>query len=309
MSRVKAFIDLIRETVTDWMKDGAPMLAAALAYYTAFAIAPLIILVIAIAGVVVSQDTVQTQILDQIQATVGADAADLVRGLIADASEPGQGIFSTIVSVVALLFGALGVFEHLQTALDRIWDVEPVKTEGGIKSSVVNFVKNKLLSFGMILVIGFLLLVSLVLSTALSVVDGMLMSRFPGGDVLLRVVSFALSFGVITLLFMFIYKFLPHAEIQWRDVWIGAAVTALLFTIGRTVLGLYLANTATASTYGAAGALVVVLLWVYYSAQIVLLGAEFTQVYARHYGSRIMPETSPEADTDQPNSLARGAAS
>jgi membrane protein len=283
------------------------MLAAALAYYTAFAIAPLIILVVAIVGLIVSQDTVQTQILDQIQATVGPDAADLVRGLITDASEPGQGIFSTIVSVVALLFGALGVFEHLQTALDRIWDVEKVETEGGLKGTIMNFLKNKLLSFGMLLVIGFLLLVSLILSAGLSVVDGMLASRFPGADVMLRIVSFVLSFGVITLLFMFIFKFLPHAEIQWRDVWIGAAVTALLFTIGRTLLGLYLANTATASTYGAAGALVVVLLWVYYSAQIVLLGAEFTQVFARRYGSRITPETS--ADTDRPDSLARGAAS
>ena len=286
MDLLKRVFNLIKDTYTEWNEDGAPMLAAALAYYTAFSIAPLIILVVAVVGLVASQDDIQTEILDQVTVTAGADAAELVNDLIDNSSKARESILSTIFGIGALLLGALGVFNHLQNALDRIWDVDEVERKSGVRG----FVADKLLSFGMILVVGLLLLVSLVASTALSFADNYFSSALPASDVVLYSASSLLSFGITTLLFMFIYKFLPHAMIRWRDVWIGAMVTALLFTIGRTILGLYLGNSATTSSYGAAGAFVIILLWVYYSAQIILFGAEFTQVFARRYGSRIVPD-------------------
>ncbi|GAB1421224.1 YihY/virulence factor BrkB family protein [Anaerolineales bacterium] len=292
MKILKDIFDLIKTTFQEWNADGAPMLAAALAYYTAFAIAPLIIIVLAITGLIVSQDQIENEILTQIQSNIGPQAGELVQGLITNTTQADQGIISSIISVVLLLMGALGVFNNLQIALDQIWDVDEVKRPGGIKA----FFKDKLLSFGMLLVIGFLLLVSLVISTMLAFVDGYMANLLPGADVLLRFLSLAITLGVTTVLFMAIFKFLPHARIQWRDVAIGAFVSAVLFTIGRNVLGLYLANTATSSTYGAAGALVVILLWVNYSAQIILFGAEFTQVFARRYGSKIL--SSYQAKTD-----------
>ncbi len=292
MAWIKTSFSLLKSTFKEWNDDGAPMLAAALAYYTAFSIAPLIILIVAIVGVVVGQDSLQSQILQEIEATVGEDTAVLVADLIDQANQPSQSIISTLLGIGALLIGALGVFNHLQSALDRIWNVADDKAGGGIKG----IVKDKLLSFGMILIIGFLLLVSLVLSTALSLIDNIFSTQLPASAFVLRLLSMSLSLGVTTVLFMFIYKFLPHAKIEWRDVWIGAFVTAVLFTIGRTLLAQYLANSATASTYGAAGALVLVLFWVYYSAQIVLFGAEFTQVFARRFGSQIVAKSANMSD-------------
>jgi membrane protein len=226
-----------------------------------------------------------------------------VEDLIDNTTEPENGIISTVLSIGALLLGALGVFNHLQNALDRIWDVDQEQRQGGVRG----FVKDKLLSFSMILVVGFLLLVSLVISTALSVLDNYLAKLLPGLDILLQFLSIVLSFGVTTLLFMCIYKFLPHTTIQWRDVGVGAAVTSLLFTIGRTVLGLYLGNSATSSTYGAAGALVIILLWVYYSAQIILFGAEFTQVFTKRYGSQLDESHRSEPSTQTSQTLPQSA--
>lgn len=285
MTRLKTLFDLLRETFKEWNEDNAPRLAAALAYYTAFSLAPLLVVVIALAGFVFSEDTARTEVLSQIQRAAGADAAELVAGLIESATAPGAGIFSTILGIITLILGALGAFNQIQGALDTIWDVDQIQRPGGL----MVFIKDKLLSFGMVLVIGFLLLVSLVLSTVLSVFDGYLQGLFPGADILVRVVSAGLTFGITTLLFAMIYKFLPHVRIEWRDVLVGAAVTSLLFALGRFLLGLYLANSSTSSAYGAAGSFVLILLWIYYSAQIVMFGAEFTQVYARRYGSKILP--------------------
>lgn len=287
---MKSIFSLLKQTFTEWREDKAPMLAAALAYYSAFSIAPLLVVILAIVGFVIDQQDARDQIIAQVTQTVGADAAGIVDRLIQNTTKPNQGVLSSILGGGALLFGALGLFTQLQASLDWIWGIEDVKRE----SAVRGFIKDKLLSFGMILVIGFLLLISLVLSTVLSFFDSFLQGLFPGANVVLPILTEAVSFGVITLLFMFIYKYLPHAEIRWRDVWVGAAVTALLFTIGKTLLGLYLSNSATTSAYGAAGAFVLILLWIYYSAQILLFGAEFTQVYARQHGQAIVAEGADE---------------
>lgn len=303
MNQARAFFNLLKTTFTEWNQDGAPRLAAALAYYTAFSLAPLLVIIIAIIGFVVSEDTVRTTIIRQVEGEVGSGAAQLVQDLIDNVNRPAEGIVSSILGIVTLLFGALGVFENLQVALDVIWDVDPTKQESGI----VALIKNKLLSFGMLLVVGLLLLVSLVISTVIAALDTYVLRLLPASEILLQILSFIVSFGVITILFAMIYKYLPHVRVEWRDVWMGAAVTALLFSIGKTLLGLYLGNTSVASPYGAAGAFVLILLWVYYSAQIVLFGAEFTQVYARRLGSKTVSPMSAEVSSLSPAYVEAGA--
>ncbi len=288
MNYLREFFSIIKESFKEWNNDNAPMLAAALAYYTAFSVAPLLVITIAILGVVFNQADVQAQILDQIESAVGAGAASIVGDIIENMTEPGRGLVSSLISVVGLLFGALALFNNLQIALNRIWGVDDAEPENGF----LRFIMNKLLSFGMILIVGFLLMVSLIASTALTFFDSYLFSIFPNSAWLLRISSELLFVAITTVLFMMLFKFLPYAEIHWRDVWVGALVTAILFTVGRTVLSMYLANSAVSSTYGAAGAFALILLWVYYSAQIVLFGAEFTQVYARRYGKTITTNAS-----------------
>ena len=299
MKYIRLFLALLKDTVIEWNDDGAPMLAAALAYYTAFSIAPLIIFVLAIVGLLADQTTVQKEITHQIAITIGADAASVINDLIDNTSQPTEGIVSSILGIVALIFGALGVFNNLQVSLDRIWNVEDVEQKNG----AITFIRDKLLSFGMILAIGFLLLVSLVFSTVLSFFDNYLKTILFGADVVLHIVSILVSFTITTVLFMLIFKILPHRHIAWRDVWVGSAFTALLFTLGRTVLGIYLANSAVASTYGAAGAFVLILLWIYYSAQILLFGAEFTQIFAKRFGSNAIKKdgSDPAHPTIQTN--------
>jgi len=281
MNKIKIFLELIKQTFLEWNNDDAPMLAAALAYYTALSIAPLIIVIVAIVGFIVGQSSVQSQITEQLQVTVGTGAAQIVTNLIDNMSQPNQGVIASIIGIIILLYGALGLFNHLQTALDMIWDVDMSDDINIIEG----FVKDKLLSFGMILIIGFLLLVSLIISTLLSILDSYLLTMLPGTDIILRILNALLAFSITTVLFGFIFKFLPHADIAWNDVWIGSIVTSLLFTLGQTILGLYLGNSAIHSTYGAAGAFVVLLVWVYYSAQIVLFGAEFTHLFSKNYGT------------------------
>lgn len=300
MTHLRNLFDLFKDSFMEWNSDRAPLLAAALAYYTAFSIAPLLIVIIAIVGLFVSQDAVQTQIIQQIDSTVGKDAANIIVDLIANSTQPEQGIISSLIGIVALLLGALGVFNSLQTALDIIWDVEDVSSGNAVRG----FITDRLLSFGMILVIGFLLLVSLILSVIFSMLDNFTRSILPAAEFILQLVNFVVSFGVITFLFMLIFKYLPHARIEWRDVTIGAMVTAFLFTIGKTALSLYLADGATVSSYGAAGALAVILLWVYYSAQILLFGAEFTQVFARKYGSQIVSRFARSEQHERASSTA-----
>lgn len=273
---LRRWFDLFKTTFQEWNEDEVPRLAAALAYYTAFAIAPLLIVVIAIVGLVYGEQAVEGEIVRQIQSEVGQDAAAVVQDLIENAYQGGGGIISTIISIGALLLGALGVFDQLQAALNKIWDAAPDTTSGWWL-----IVRRKLISFGMLLVIGFLLLVSLLAGAFIATLNVYVENLLPSVQIVGFMVNTVVSFGITTALFALIFRMLPDTDIEWNEVWVGATITTLLFAMGRMVLGLYLANSSVSSVYGAAGSFVVILLWVYYSAQIILFGAEFTQVYAR----------------------------
>lgn len=277
---------LLQETFQEWNQDKASRLAAALAYYTIFSLAPLLILVIAIAGAFFGQDAAREAILNQMQNLVGQDGASVMQDALENANQTGRssGIIASLISIALLLFGASGVFAQLQEALNTIWNVE-AKPDNAAKG----FVRKRLLSFAMILAIGFLLIVSLVVSAVLSAFSDYLSQIMPGFGGLWQLVNFALSLVILAVLFAMMYKFVPDVRIKWSDVWVGGLITAVLFTIGKFLIGLYLGHSSFSSTYGAAGSLVVILAWVYYSAQILFFGAEFTQVYARRYGSRIQP--------------------
>ncbi len=292
MNRVKTFISLLRQTFAEWNEDHAPRLAAALAYYTAFSIAPLLVVVIGIVGIVISQDTVQNQILIEVQRSVGSDAAKMVGELITNASKPAEGLLATILGIVTLLLGAGGAFGQLQDALNTIWDVDPAAT-GKQNTGVIYQIQNKFLSFGMVLVVGFLLLVSLVISTVITAISTYFVNLLPGVEFFLSLINTVVSFLVIAAMFALLFKFLPKIKLMWRDVIIGAAMTAFLFSVGRLLLGWYLGGSSTASAYGAAGSFVLILVWIYYSAQIFLFGAEFTQVFARRHGSLKGSDTVP----------------
>ncbi len=280
---------LLKQTFHEWSEDGASRLAAALAYYTTFSLAPLLILVIAIAGLIGGRQAAQNQTMTQVQDLLGPQGRQFVQGMIENASQPRTGITATIVGLVTLLFGALGVFTDLQSSLNTIWDVKP-KPAQGLWDGVKRFIVDRLLSFAMVLGIGFLLLASLVISAVLSAVGGYIGNTWPLGNIWPQVINFGISFLVVMALFAMIFKFLPEVEIAWKDVWLGAAFTALLFTIGKLLIGLYLGKSRIGSVYGAAGSLAILLLWIYYSAQILFFGAEFTQVYANRYGSKIAPD-------------------
>lgn len=276
---------LLKQTFDEWNEDKASRLAAALAYYTIFSIAPLLVIVIAIAGLVFGEEAARGEIVAQIQGLVGRSGAEVIETAIQNANQPATGSIASLISIGALLFGAIGVFAQLQDALNTIWEVQPKPGR-----PVKGFVRRNFLSFTMVLGIGFLLLVSLILSAILAAISTYFRNLLPGFDVLWQVVNFFVAFGVTTFLFAMIFKFLPNVKITWGDVWIGAIITSLLFSIGRFLLGWYLGNGSFGSTYGAAGSLVIILAWVYYAAQILFFGAEFTQVYARKYGSQIMPD-------------------
>jgi membrane protein len=277
-------IDLLKETFNDWNEDKAPRLAAALAYYTAFSLAPLLVIAIAIAGLIFGQEAARGQIVGQISGLVGQDGGEAIETMIAGASKPAEGILASIIGVATLLFGAIGLFGQLKDAMNTIWEVQPKPGQGFMAT-----VKQNLFSFTMVLGTAFLLLVSLVISALLAGVTGYFGDALPGIDWLWQALNFVVGLAVTTLIFALIFKVLPDVEIAWGDVWIGAAATAALFAVGRLALGWYLGQGSFSSSYGAAASLVVVLLWVYYSAQILFLGAEFTQVYARRHGSRIAP--------------------
>jgi membrane protein len=278
---------IIRETFQEYGQDKAPRLAAALAYHTAFSLAPLLIVAIAIAGVALGQEAVQARLTAEIQSMLGPEAAVAVEEILANASRPGAGLVATAIGIVTLLFGALGFFAQLQDALNTVWGLEPKPGQ-----SIIAVIRSRVISFAMVLGVGFLLLVSLVLSAFVGAASGWLGERIALPDGILQGLNFVIGFVVTTLLFAMIYKVLPDARIRWRDVAIGALITSLLFTIGRLLIGLYLGNSAVSSAYGAAGSFVVLLLWIFYSSQILLLGAEFTQVYARHLGKRIVPNAN-----------------
>jgi membrane protein len=289
---------LLRNTIEQWNSDKAPQLAAALAYYTVFSMAPLLIIVIAIAGLIFGQSGAENQIVGQIRGTVGEESALLIQDMLKSASRPADGMLATIIGLVTLLAGAAGVFGQLKAALNTMWNVPPAQGPGGL-AGILNLLKQEFLSFTMVLGIGFLLLVSLVLSATIAALSNFVNNNVTVAPVIWEIINFVVSFGIITLLFAAIYKVLPDARIDWQDVWIGAALTSLLFTIGKLLLGLYLGRSSVASSYGAAGSLVVILLWVYYSAQIAFFGAEFTQVYANRFGSRISYRAASKAQTAQ----------
>ncbi len=287
-------IELLKQTFNDWNEDKAPRLAAALAYYTAFSLAPLLVIAIAIAGLVFGEEAARGQIVGQIGGLVGPEGAEAIESMVVGASKPASGIIASIIGVGTLLFGAAGLFGQLKDALNTIWEVQPKPGQG-----IMATIKQNFFSFTMVLGTGFLLLVSLVVSAVLSGVVGYFQGVLPGVDWLWLVVNFLVGFAVTTAIFALIFKFVPDVEIAWGDVWLGAAATSLLFSIGRIALGWYLGNGSFSSSYGAAASLVVVLLWVYYSAQILFFGAEFTQVYARTHGSRIEPAPHAVAVTDE----------
>jgi len=275
---------LLKDAFNQWSEDRPSQVSAALAYFTLFSIAPLLLIAIAIAGLFFGQEATKNQLVGALQGLVGQESAKAVQAMVKNAGKPSSGIVATIVSVVTLLIGATGVVSQLQESLNIVWQVEPKPGRG-----VMGVIKDRIASFSMILAIGFLLLVSLVVSTVLTAASQSLQGFLPGGALIWRVVDFGLSFGFITLLFAMMYKILPDVRIAWKDVWIGAAITSLLFTIGKFLIGLYLGHSSVQSAYGAAGSLVVLLIWVYYSAQIFLFGAELTQVYTNRYGSGMKP--------------------
>lgn len=289
---MKNFSDLLsifKRTYQDWKEDHASRLAASLAYYTVFSLAPLLVIAIAVAGFIWEQEAVEAQVMSQIQGLVGAEGANFVADLIESAGNTAEGILATIIGIITLLFGALGVFNELHNSLNIIWEVKEEKAESfwqAVKKAIVD----RFLSFTMILGIGFLLLVSLMISAGLSATQQLVGNAFPIPEFLLQLLNLIVSIGVITVLFAMIYKYLPDAEVPWRHVWLGAFVTAVLFSLGKMLIGLYLGNSAVASSFGAAGSLVLLLVWVYYSAQILFFGAEFTQAYANTYGPKILPE-------------------
>jgi membrane protein len=273
---------LIKTAFSSWVDDYAQSMGAALAYYTMFSIAPLLLIVISIAGLVFGVEAARGEIFGQLQGLMGEQGASAVQGLLESVSKPAESVTATVVGLVLLLIGATTVFAELQDDLDRIWRAP----ERDRSSGIWGLLRSRLLSFGMILGIGFLLMVSLVLSAALSALGKWWMPLFGGWELLAQLVNFILSLALTTAVFAMIYKVMPRVHIAWRDVWIGAAVTALLFTIGKFLIGLYIGKSGVASGFGAAGSLVVVLVWVYYSAQIFLMGAEFTWAYAHTFGSR-----------------------
>jgi membrane protein len=275
---------LAKDTVSDWLSDDAPRLAASLAFYTLLSLAPIIVIAVSLAGLAFGAEAAKGQVAGELGAIVGADAAKGVETVVASAKSPASGTLATIIGIVTLFIGSSGVFGELQFALNRIWEVKAREGRG-----VWGALKDRFFSFTMVLGVAFLLLVSLVLTAVLSAVGRRFTGLLPGGETLWQVVNFAFSFAMVTALFALIFKVVPDAKVRWSDVWLGAAVTAMLFTIGKSLLGLYLGRASIGSSYGAAGSLVVLVVWVYYSAQILFLGAEFTQVQARQRGRAIEP--------------------
>ena len=285
---------LIKSAVAAWIDDYAPSMGAALSYYTIFSLAPLLLIVIAIAGLFFGADAVRGEIFGQLRGLMGDDAARAVEGILASVSKPSEGIAASVIGVIVLLIGATAVFGELQDALDRIWRA-PVHDKA---SGLWGFVQTRLLSFGMIFGIAFLLMVSLVLGAVMAALGKWWGGVFGGWELLAQSINTLVGFVLTTVVFAMIYKYMPRVRVRWDDVWLGALVTSVLFTVGKFLIGIYIGKSGVASGFGAAGSLVIILIWVYYSAQIFLIGAEFTWVYAHTFGSL----------RDRPNASAAAAA-
>jgi len=275
---------LAKATVEAWIADSAPSIGAALAYYTAFSLAPLLLIVIAVAGAIFGDEAARGEVFGQLRQLVGPEGAEMIQSVLAGSRSPATGLLASVVGGATLLLGATSVFAELQAALDRIWRAPAVSHQGFLL-----LLRSRVLSFGLVLALGFLLLVSLAIGAALTAVGRWWGPMFAGWEHVLQAVNLIAGFVIVTVLFALIYKWLPRVRVAWRDVWVGALVTAILFSAGKYAIGLYLGTSGVASTFGAAGSLAVVLVWVYYSAQIFLLGAEFTAVYAHTHGSKQVP--------------------
>ncbi len=290
---------MLKETWKSWNAHDAPRIGAALAYYTTFSMAPILVIAIAVAGMVFGADAARDQVSDQMQGMLGATGAEAIEDMILNARYDGGGVVATIIGTVTLLLGSSSLFAELQSALNLMWGAPPPR-----KTGIMKMIRTRFLSFAMVLVIGFLLLVSLVISASLSAL-GDVLGGFVSTPVVAQTLNVVISLVVTTALFALIYKVLPDVKIAWSDVAVGAFVTALLFALGKQLIGLYLGNSSIASTYGAAGSLAVMLVWIYYTAQLILFGAQFTQVYAHRHGSKCPVATNAPAlaagATPQPN--------
>jgi membrane protein len=287
---------LVKTAASAWIDDYAPSMGAALSYYTVFSLAPLLLIVISIAGLVFGEEAARGELFGQLAGLMGADAAKAVEGVLTSVNKPGQGLAATLLGVGLLVVGATTVFGELQDALDRIWRA-PARKKGGLWS----LLRARLLSFGMILGIAFLLMVSLVLGAVISALGKWWGGWFGDWEALAQAVNVLVGFALTTVVFAMIYKLMPRVKVQWHDVLLGALVTSVLFTVGKFLIGLYIGKSGVASGFGAAGSLVIVFVWVYYSAQIFLMGAEFTWIYAKTFGSlREMPAEAEKPKTDLP---------
>jgi membrane protein len=278
--RPRQFFALLKLTFIQWSEDNAPRMGAALAYYTLFSLAPLLVIAIAIAGVVFGAPAVQGQVTGQIRGLVGEDSAKAIQTMIESAHKPTHSAIAAVIGALLLLLGASGVFTEMHDALNNIWQVDQTKRSGSW-----NFVKSHFLSVGMVLGVGFLLLVSLLISAVLAAAAKYFQGVLPIPATLLHAVDLLFSLLLITVLFAMIFKWLPDAKIAWNDVWVGAGITSLLFTVGKFLIGFYIGKSVSASAYGAAGSLVIVVAWIYYSALLLYFGAEFTRGYGTKLGS------------------------
>lgn len=286
---IRTGISLLKQTYAKWSEHQAPRLGASVAFYSLLSFAPLLVLIAAIVALVFDRTAAQNAMIDQARQMIGDRGADTVKSLLLNAQKPSSGVLASVIAFLTLLFGASGVFGELRDALNTIWDAQP-KDESGWRGMI----KQKLFSFGMVLSVGFLLLVSLILSAGLAFAGKFMGHLLPIPAPVFEAINFVISFAVITVLFALLFRYVPARRIEWRDVWVGAIGTALLFTIGKFLLGLYLGKASVGSAYGAAGSLVAVIVWVYYSAQIFFFGAEFTRVYADAHGpDRAAQTTTP----------------
>jgi membrane protein len=307
----RSWYQTIKAAVSGWIEDEAPSKGAAIAYYAMFSMAPLLFIMITVAGLFFGPDAVRGAVFAQIADLMGENGAEAVQEMLAHVSQPETGVWATVVGAVVLVFGATTVFGQLQAALDAIWEV-PDAAKAEKQNAVWTFIKGRLLSFGLVLSLAFLIVVSLLFSTAMATLGKWWGPAFGAWDTLAQVFTLAVSFAMLTVAFAAIFKIMPRADIEWRDVWVGAAVTSLLFAVGKFLIGLYLGKSDVGSSFGAFGSIIIVMVWMYYSAQIFLLGAEFTWVYAHASGSRKegaaeAPEgaqSAPAADSLAPLGLA-----
>ena len=280
--RWKLYWEVIKVTGKEWIADNTPRLGAALAFYSVLSMGPLLLIVLSIAGLFFGHQAASGEIVTQIRGLVGDEGAKVIETILAHSQNHREGLIAVTIGIITLIFGATAVFSELQDALNTIWKVQAKPGRG-----ILWIIRQRFLSFAVVLGTGFLLLVSLVLSAGLAALSKYFTPASPA--LLLNILHSLVAFGVVTALFAMIFKILPDAQIRWSDVWIGAAITAALFTVGKSLIGLYLGHSAISSAYGASGSLIVLLMWIYYSSQILFLGAEFTQVYSRFCGSRTTP--------------------